>query len=105
MTDDGLEPDGGPGAGSSDTPLPQWVGEGGWGGRREDPTRPRAVSCAGSSGSPLPPGGWGGRREVPKIMTQDSPIEHEVDLLLGLVRQRYGNRLTAAELDGVRQGI
>jgi len=36
---------------------------------------------------------------------QDSSIDQEVDLLLALVRQRYGNRLTAAELDGVRQGI
>jgi hypothetical protein len=28
-----------------------------------------------------------------------------VDALLALVRQRYGSRLTDAELDGVRQGI
>jgi hypothetical protein len=32
-------------------------------------------------------------------------LEDEVDALLALVRQRYGSRLTAAELDGVRQGI
>jgi hypothetical protein len=34
-----------------------------------------------------------------------APFEEEVDALLALVRQRYGARLTAAELDGVRQGI
>ncbi len=32
-------------------------------------------------------------------------LEGEVDVLLALVRLRYGSRLTAAELDGVRQGI
>jgi hypothetical protein len=29
----------------------------------------------------------------------------EVEVLFALVRQRYGSRLTAAELAGVRQGV
>lgn len=33
------------------------------------------------------------------------PLSHEVDTLLDLVRQRYGSRLTAAELDDVRRSI
>ncbi len=61
-------------------PSPRWVGEGGWGGGREvSKIREVKITC---------------RIEA-----------EEVDLLLGLVRQRYGSRLTAAELDGVRQGI
>jgi hypothetical protein len=56
-------------------------------------------------GNRTSPSGWEGRREVPKITEPDSRAEEEVDILLGLVRQRYGSRLTAAELDGVRQGI
>ncbi len=36
---------------------------------------------------------------------QDPDIDHEVDIMLALIRQRYGSRLTAAELEGVRQGI
>jgi len=31
--------------------------------------------------------------------------DDEVEVLFALVRQRYGSRLTAAELEGVRQGI
>jgi len=50
-------------------------------------------------------GGWGGRREVPKITEPDTKAQEEVDILLALVRQRYGSRLTVSELEGVRQGI
>jgi hypothetical protein len=31
--------------------------------------------------------------------------DEEVETLFALVRQRYGSRLTAAQLDGVRKGI
>lgn len=34
-----------------------------------------------------------------------SAADDEVETLLALVRQRYGSRLTAVQLDGVRQGI
>jgi hypothetical protein len=35
----------------------------------------------------------------------DAPADEEIDLLMALVRQRYGDRLTAAELEGVRGGL
>jgi hypothetical protein len=35
----------------------------------------------------------------------DPTADDEIDLLMALVRQRYGSRLTAAELDGVRGGL
>lgn len=35
----------------------------------------------------------------------DSPADDETDLLMALVRQRYGSRLTPAEMDGVREGL
>jgi len=35
----------------------------------------------------------------------DTKAQEEVDILLALVRQRYGSRLTVSELEGVRQGI
>jgi hypothetical protein len=35
----------------------------------------------------------------------DPGVEREVELMLALVRERYGSRLTAGELDGIRQGI
>jgi hypothetical protein len=35
----------------------------------------------------------------------DPSADAEVDLLMALVRQRYGDRLTAAELEGVRGGL
>jgi hypothetical protein len=36
---------------------------------------------------------------------QPAASEHEVDLLFAIVRARYGERLTAAELQDVRQGV
>lgn len=35
----------------------------------------------------------------------DSPADDEIDVLMALVRQRYGSRLTPTELDGVRAGL
>ncbi len=38
-------------------------------------------------------------------MAEPPELDEEVEVLFALVRQRYGSRLTAAELEGVRQGI
>jgi hypothetical protein len=37
-------------------------------------------------------------------MTQPA-AGHEVDALFALIRARYGDRLTAEQLDGVRRGV
>jgi hypothetical protein len=38
-------------------------------------------------------------------MSEPTPTAREVDILLELVRARYGQRLTAAQLEGVRRGV
>jgi len=38
-------------------------------------------------------------------MSETDAVRAEVDALLALVRERYGSRLTAEELDAVRTGI
>jgi hypothetical protein len=35
----------------------------------------------------------------------EPPADPEVELLLALVRERYGARLSAEQLDGLRQGL
>jgi hypothetical protein len=40
-----------------------------------------------------------------RAMTEPSAGQGEADLLFSLVRQRYGDRLTAAELEAVRTGV
>jgi hypothetical protein len=38
-------------------------------------------------------------------MSEPEAIRAEVDTMLGLVRERYGGRLSADELDGIRTAI
>ena len=38
-------------------------------------------------------------------MTADPPFTNESEPLFELIRQRYGHRLTAAELEEVRKGV
>ncbi len=35
----------------------------------------------------------------------DAAVEAEIAVLIGLVRCRYGDRLSAEQLDGVRKGV
>ena len=38
-------------------------------------------------------------------MSEPEAIRAEVEIMLGLVRERYGSRLSADELDGIRTAI
>ena len=38
-------------------------------------------------------------------MTEDRPSANDVETLMTLVRDRYGARLTAAQLEDVRKGV
>jgi hypothetical protein len=38
-------------------------------------------------------------------MSEPAPAAREADILLELVRARYGHRLTATQLEGVRRGV
>jgi hypothetical protein len=40
-----------------------------------------------------------------RVMTEPGAGQDEAGLLFSLVRQRYGERLTAAELEAVRAGV
>ena len=42
---------------------------------------------------------------APPAAPEDREVQGELDALFALVRRRYGSRLSAAELDGVRKGI
>jgi hypothetical protein len=51
----------------------------------------RAVACDETAGG--------------RVMTEPAAGQDEAGLLFSLVRQRYGERLTAAELEAVRTGV
>ena len=38
-------------------------------------------------------------------MTEPAPADREAEVLFELIRARYGSRLTAEQLDGVRRGV
>ena len=38
-------------------------------------------------------------------MSEPTPRAREIDILLELIRARYGHRLTPAQLEGVRRGV
>jgi len=38
-------------------------------------------------------------------MSEPAALTREVDILFELIRARYGDRLTAAQLDSVRRGV